>query len=787
MVTALVSIGAGFAASGLLVWRAPSSVLRRRKTIRLIVRAVAVAAAVGGALAGPSATGLDVLDLVFRAGLCAGAVLLAASANRWLLVGAAALALAGTWSSATWSLAPWLAGAGLGLALGPAAAHLKAPAIKAAAAGLITQAALRLSWPGTERGTALLALVIFAVLVLGGFSRAPAGLRRQVVKGARIAAVAGAAASLLGVLAVVFARAGVENGIRSAAAGVSSAREADPARSTALFGQADRSFTGARRHLDRWWSKPAWAVPLVSQQLRALRDVTASGATTSRAGGRVAQVVNRQELRLSGGAVPIEQIAALEAPARDAFSVLTSAQAQIGSARSPWLLPPVSSRLTELEDRLGEAREGAQVTLAAAELAPPLLGAKGPRRYFLAIQTPSELRGSGGFIGNFGEISVDRGRLGLDRLGRTRDLNRGGDPASRRVIASPDYLGRYQGFFDPNSVWQNLTMSPDFPTVGRVIADLYPQSGGRPVDGVISIDPIGLAGLLKVLGPVRVPAWPVPITADNAARVLLHDQYVQLEGDAREDFLADVTSAVWQRLTAGRANAVSLVRALAPVAAEKHLLFVSTRPEEQQALRRLGTAGALPPVQGDFLGLVTQNAGANKIDWFLRRSVDYDAKLDPASGEVRATVRVGLRNMAPAGGLPPYVIGSGTKPPLPLGTNKMYLSLYSPLFFTAARVNGQPLALESEIEQDRNVYSAYVTVPAGGSSTVEFDLTGQIDVSDGYRLDVFHQPFLAPETVSASVQVADGWGLGKGGNDRTQSERQELTRNWTWRLPLSAR
>jgi hypothetical protein len=786
VVTALVSIGAGFAASGLLVWRAPSSVLRRRKTIRLIVRAVAVAAAVGGALAGPSATGLDVLDVVFRAGLCAGAVLLAGSANRWLLVGAAALALAGTWSSATWSLAPWLAGAGLGLALGPAAAHLKAPAIKAAAAGLITQAALRLSWPGTERGTALLALVIFAVLVLGGFSRAPAGLRRQVVKGARIAAAAGAAASLLGVLAVVFARAGVENGIRSATAGVSSARDADPARSTALFGQADRSFSGARRHLDSWWSKPAWAVPLVSQQLRVLRDVTASGATTSRAGGRVAQVVNRQELRLSGGAVPIEQIAALEAPARDAFSVLTSAQARIGSARSPWLLPPVSSRLTELEDRLGEAREGAQVTLAAAELAPPLLGAKGPRRYFLAIQTPSELRGSGGFIGNFGEISVDRGRLGLDRLGRTRDLNRGGDPASRRVIAPPDYLGRYQGFFDPNSVWQNLTMSPDFPTVGRVIADLYPQSGGRPVDGVISIDPIGLAGLLKVLGPVRVPAWPVPITADNAARVLLHDQYVQLDGDAREDFLADVTSAVWQRLTAGRANAVSLVRALAPVAAEKHLLFVSTRPEEQQALRRLGTAGALPPVQGDFLGLVTQNAGANKIDWFLRRSVDYDAKLDPASGEVRATVRVGLRNMAPAGGLPPYVIGSGTKPPLPLGTNKMYLSLYSPLFFTAARVNGQPLALESEIEQGRNVYSAYVTVPAGGSSTVEIDLTGEIDVSDGYRLDVFHQPFLAPETVSASVQVADGWAVGQGGDSRSQSERQELTRNWSWRLPVSA-
>ena len=36
-------------------------------------------------------------------------------------------------------------------------------------------------------------------------------------------------------------------------------------------------------------------------------------------------------------------------------------------------------------------------------------------------------------------------------------------------------------------------MAPDFPTVAQVISQLYPQSGGRPVDGVFVLDPQAIA------------------------------------------------------------------------------------------------------------------------------------------------------------------------------------------------------------------------------------------------------------------------------------------------------
>src|SRR5205085_2704111 len=140
----------------------------------------------------------------------------------------------------------------------------------------------------------------------------------------------------------------------------------------------------------------------------------------------------------------------------------------------------------------------------------------------------SEARGSGGVIGNYGEIVADHGKLSLPRFGRIDDLKFAGvPPAQRKLDAPEDYLSRY-GRFAANAAWQNTNMTPDFPAAARAMASLYPQSSGERVDGVLSVDPIGLAALLQVIGPVTVPDWPTPITADTAAKTLLYDVYISL-------------------------------------------------------------------------------------------------------------------------------------------------------------------------------------------------------------------------------------------------------------------
>jgi len=323
-------------------------------------------------------------------------------------------------------------------------------------------------------------------------------------------------------------------------------------------------------------------------------------------------------------------------------------------------------------------------------------------------------------------------------------------------------VARYSRSFNPNQPFANVNASPHFPSVAEGMAALYPQSGGRAVDGVVAVDPIGLAALLQAVGPVQVKEWPVPITAQNAAQILLFDQYVRYQGDDRVDFLGRVTDAVWQRITTSAPAVADLARALSPVMAEKHIQVFSTDPGEEQVLDRLGVAGAMAPVQGDFLGVVTQNATGNKMDWFLRRSVDYRARFDPGSGQVRSTVRISLQNRAPTTGLPDYLIGSSLIPPPPKGVNRVYVSVYTPLGLTGARVGGRTTPMESDIERDRHVYSTFVLVPAGGSTTIELDLKGQVeprneDGGTGYNLDLHRQPFLAPDAVTTSLELAAGW------------------------------
>lgn len=137
-----------------------------------------------------------------------------------------------------------------------------------------------------------------------------------------------------------------------------------------------------------------------------------------------------------------------------------------------------------------------------------------------------------------------------------------------------------------------------------------------------------------------------------------------------------------------------MVGALRPAARGKHLLLAGTRASEERLFRDVGVAGAMAPVDGDFLAVVAQNLGENKIDWFLRRGTDYRVELDPASGRVKAHLEVVLRNDAQRKGLPLSVIGNPPDTPVPPGDNRLYLSIYTPWVVDRARIGGAEALLE---------------------------------------------------------------------------------------------
>ena len=193
-------------------------------------------------------------------------------------------------------------------------------------------------------------------------------------------------------------------------------------------------------------------------------------------------------------------------------------------------------------------------------------GANGTRHYFVAFITPAELRGAGGFIGNYGELTAVDGRVRLTRTGPIRDLVNAAPPGARRLLGPADYLRRYGGQ-RPADYFQDLTFSPHFPFDADAIEQLYPQSGGEKLDGVISIDPTGLAALLRFTGPIVVPGLDTPLTSANAADILLRQQYVRFGNNLeRKDLLVEASRITFERLTTGSLPAPrQLAKVLGPM------------------------------------------------------------------------------------------------------------------------------------------------------------------------------------------------------------------------------
>ena len=608
-------------------------------------------------------------------------------------------------------------------------------------------------------GVALVSIGLLAASDEGKIHRHDApglsvGVRRIIlVLGASAAVV-----SVVGGLGLMSVRRLVVQGAAAAERGLEEARRGEIDAAGSAFDRAQRSFVTASDRLNHPLATLGLAVPVVGANLSAVRTLSELGGELAGTGRAVTTAASN--FTVSSGTVPIDEIGRLAADLVEASSTLDRARSVAAGLERSHLLPVVHDGLVRFDTRLEQASTEAALASEAALVLPAMLGGEGPRRYFLAIQNNAELRATGGLIGNYGELGAEGGVLRLDHLGRLSDLNKRGQPV-RDVEAPQDYVDRYTPF-DVARTWQNVNLSPDFPTVAKVIAGMYPQSGGQPVDGVIAVDPIGLSALLELTGPVSVESWPKPITAANVVDITLNQAYTSFGDERAEriDFLATVASACFDALrSTNLGSPARIAGALGSAARGGHLSLWFEQPAEQALIDRIGIAGRVDPVESDSLLVVNQNAGGNKIDYYFSRTTNFDVQLRPDVDRmaVSSRLRVDMHNTAPDG-LPRYVIGPFDER-FEAGENRTFVSLYTPLALVGATWDGAPVVMEAANELKRQVYSSFFTIPAGETKTLEVQLEGTVTpLSDGrYELDVLHQPILRPGTLTATFEVPEGW------------------------------
>ncbi|MFZ6004053.1 MAG: DUF4012 domain-containing protein [Actinomycetota bacterium] len=558
-------------------------------------------------------------------------------------------------------------------------------------------------------------------------------------------------------------------GVRKAEAGLDAARDGESDRAADLLDDSSRSLAAAHDALDQWWARPALLLPVVGQHARALTSVAALGTDLTDAAATAARSARVDDLQVTDGKVDLAHVRSMAAPLASVRTAIDGAEEALSAVESRWLLPPVAGRLGALQRTVASAADEAESAAQAVAVLPDLLGGEGPRRYFVAFGTPAETRELGGFMGAYATLVADDGELSLEVTGRVRDINQSmrGRKLTDRAAFPAHFLA-----FQPQRFWQNITATADFPTLAEAVRQMWSADAGR-VDGVLYMDPQTLADMLDLTGPIRVPDHDEPLTSDTAAPFLLRDQYIEFPDDDRHDFLVDAAETVFDELTTGdlpRPGAI--VHTLAPAVRERRLLLHSFHSAEQSLFERFNLDGAMPPVRGDFLSVRASNRGLSKIDAMMQRTIDYSVAVDPGSDRVRATLTVSIENDAPSTGLPDPVIGNRVGKPT--GTNSTTVSVYTPLELVDVTQGGRSVGRGAFRAHGRNRYTAQVDVPAGRTIEITFQLEGDLDLSDGYRLDVVPQPLVNPDLLRVTVDGPAGWQ--RSGEDAPTVELREVER-----------
>ncbi|HEU5149628.1 MAG TPA: DUF4012 domain-containing protein [Iamia sp.] len=726
----------------------------RRRRQRAIARGIAVLAAVGAAVAGAEPTGTAVVDPLLTGAFAALVTLAAGKARRWpvLALPAAAVALA-----SGWVLVPALASAAVPIVGG--ARTRRERHWGAATAALALQALLRAGDVGFHGLPSIVVGVAVAPVLVSAYRMSR---RRDRTRIRRVAYGLVGATALIGLgygALVAFVAADVDQATSDARRGLSATREGETDDARAAFRRSAAGFEEADALLNAWWAAPARAVPVLAQHARALGGASSEGRQLAATAEETLVAADYQNLRYASGRFDLARIASVEEPLGRTLTSLGRARVSLARDDSPWLLGPLADALDELDGELADAQDEGDLARHALEVAPRMLGAEGPRTYFVAFVTPAELRGSGGFMGSWAEITADAGQLRLTRSGPVRELYPGFPPGGVVLDGPEDYITRFGPFLDDRQSIGDFGYAAHFPDAASVMAQTYPQVGGVPVDGVISIDPIALAALLRFTGPVQVAGFDRPLDSGNAADFLLRDNYTLFpDSETQNDALAGLIETTFDELTTGDLPGPGTIAdVLSPATQEGRLRMWSPDPAEEALIRRIGASGAFPDPRPDhdLLAVSSQNSGNNKIDVFQSRTIDYDVAVGD-DGELEATATVTVRNDAPTdGSVPEYVVGNADGDPI--GTNRMLLSVHTPHRLADAAVDGTPVAVQSQSEGGFRVYTAEIVVPPGGSVTLTLDLRGTLTPGpEGYVLDLAPQPTVTSDELTVTLDPGSG-------------------------------
>lgn len=478
-------------------------------------------------------------------------------------------------------------------------------------------------------------------------------------------------------------------------------------------------------------------LPVIGNNVAAADAVAHAEQASAQAGLTMTQLavdLNWNTFGLPGltslGHVNLPAIRAAAPKMQQVWKTLDTALLQLRDVNTAHLVGPVARGYQETLDTLARRSALAADATRLFQVIPPLLGGNGERKYLVAVQSLATPFGSGGRISPIGVLTANHGVLTLNSLA----------PADASIADAAD--------------------SPDVPTNGAAVLAAAQTAGLGTLDGVITIDTVGLQQLLWMSGDVKSTAWPTALSWDNVVNTLNVDIFSGTDAVAADVQQSTLASNVLSAMLARHPSTEAFGTAMGRAVAGRHLTMYSTDPQVQQTLGLLGVTGRL--VKLDNPVAVTWNTtGTPRTGTLIRRSLTIAVGLDK-TGTAHMHVLMDLENRAPNN---PASVLLGLANGDAVGSYAAETSVYLPAKATGVIVEtSSPSTTDVTTRFGLPVGSGLVSAPSGGSMSmiVSAQVPGAaVKTGNGfvYRLRILPQAAAVAGPLHVGILLPDNMSL----------------------------
>ncbi len=361
------------------------------------------------------------------------------------------------------------------------------------------------------------------------------------------------------------------------------------------------------------------------------------------------------------------------------------------------------------------------------ERLPYLLGQDESKTYLVLLENNMELRPTGGFIGSFGLVTFDGGRLSdlviNDVYSADGQLNGHVEP--------PEPIKKYLG--EANWWLRDSNWDPDFTTSAKRAEWFLDKEISKKVDGVVSIDLYLIRSVLQTVGPIFLSDYNLTINSEN----LYEKTQAEVENDffpgthKKASFITSLSRSLLAEITKLEASSeLSVLKSFYESLDGRHLQLYLHDELSQKALSTLRWDGSVfVPNCGvdcypDLFGVVEANVGVNKVNYFIDRNIKLDVSLGLYKIDHTATLEL---------------TNSANKALGPSSRYKAYIRILVP---TESSINSvvvknadysEELPFEIFTIKDHKEVGVLVEVLGGNTKTIEFSWKTPIEEESKYN------------------------------------------------------